>query len=110
MVGNREGVDMMTTEAVATMTEREKLIERLRYGIRDIETGEPLDEGAFAHVTVDDIREVIAALASECAAHSYATRLLVSLMEKHYPDRHPDWSPLPDLMGVLTQIDNLSTG
>lgn len=43
-------------------------------------------------------------------AHSYATRLLVSLMEKHYPDRHPDWSPLPDLMGVLTQIDNLSTG
>lgn len=40
----------------------------------------------------------------------YATRLLVSLMEKHYPDRSPEWAPLPDLYGVLTQIDNLSTG
>lgn len=40
---------------------------------------------------------------------AYATRLLCSLMEKHFPDRSPEWKPLPDLYGVLTQIDNLST-
>lgn len=40
----------------------------------------------------------------------YATRLLTALVEKHYPDRSPDWFPLSDLYGVLTQIDNLSTG
>jgi hypothetical protein len=43
-------------------------------------------------------------------AHGYATRLLVAVMEKYYPDRSPDWQPLSDLMGVLTQIDNLTTG
>jgi hypothetical protein len=41
----------------------DELVERLRYGICDVETGESLDEGAFAHVTVDDICAVIAALA-----------------------------------------------
>ncbi|MGN6773139.1 MAG: hypothetical protein ACTHJQ_25320 [Rhizobiaceae bacterium] len=40
----------------------------------------------------------------------YAIRLLIALMERHYPDRSPEWAPLPDLYGVLTQIDNLSTG
>ena len=48
--------------------------------------------------------------ARETPEHGYATRLLVSLMEKHYPDRHPEWAPLPDLMGVLAQLDNMSTG
>lgn len=38
--------------------------------------------------------------------HRYAERLLIALMEKHYPK----WAPLPDLMGILTQIDNLTTG
>jgi len=42
--------------------------------------------------------------------HRYAVRLLIALMEKHYPDRWPEWAPLPDLMGILTQIDNLTTG
>lgn len=42
--------------------------------------------------------------------HRYAERLLIALMEKHYPDRSPEWAPLPDLMGILTQIDNLTTG
>ena len=38
-------------------------------------------------------------------ATAYAKRLLVSLMDKHFPDRHPEWAPLPDLLGILTQID-----
>ena len=43
-------------------------------------------------------------------ARGYATRLLVALMDKHFQDRASGWAPLPDLIGVLTQIDNLSTG
>lgn len=45
------------------MTDRKELVERLRYGIRDVETGEPLDDGAFGHVSAGDIREALAALA-----------------------------------------------
>ncbi len=39
----------------------------------------------------------------------YARQLATSLAAK-YPDRHPDWEPLPDLMGLLSQIDNATTG
>ncbi len=39
---------------------------------------------------------------------SYATRLAMSLWEHHWKDDAPDWRPLPDLMGVLTQIDNMT--
>ena len=40
----------------------------------------------------------------------YAQRLVTSVWEKHYMDDAPDWKPLPDLMGVLTQIDNMLAG
>lgn len=39
-------------------------------------------------------------------ALGYATRLAQYLWETHWKDTAPDWKPLPDLMGVLTQIDN----
>jgi hypothetical protein len=38
----------------------------------------------------------------------YATNLLTSYVNK-YCDPVPEWAPLPDLIGVLTQIDNAST-
>ncbi len=41
---------------------------------------------------------------------SYATRLAMALWERHWKDDAPDWKPLPDLMGVLTQIDNMTVG
>ena len=47
---------------------------------------------------------------SGCSAIDYATRLAVSLWEKHYKDDAPDWKPLDDLIGVLTQIDNMICG
>ena len=54
----------------------------------------------------------VAALASQPAgegeAARYATRLLLAIAEKHYPEWTPN--PLPDLLGVLTQIDNLTSG
>lgn len=42
--------------------------------------------------------------------YQYAVRLAVALWEKHYKTQAPDWKPLPDLIGVLTQIDNMTTG
>jgi hypothetical protein len=43
-------------------------------------------------------------------ATSYAERLAVSLHAKHYQQDAPNWKPLPDLYGILTQLDNMSTG
>jgi len=62
-------------------------------------TVEPL----FAHPAPQEPQEGDRAL-------GYATRLLEAIAEKHYPDRVPEWKPFPDLFGVLTQIDNLTSG
>jgi NTP pyrophosphatase (non-canonical NTP hydrolase) len=43
-------------------------------------------------------------------ALGYAQRLAVSLKEKFPADHAPDWKPLDDILGVLTQIDNITTG
>ena len=40
----------------------------------------------------------------------YAKQLAINLWEKHYKGSSPDWEPLDDLMGVLTQIDNMTCG
>jgi hypothetical protein len=42
-------------------------------------------------------------------AHRWAIELAVSLAKKHYPEA-PHFQPLPDLLGVITQIDNMTTG
>lgn len=42
--------------------------------------------------------------------YAYAKRLLLSLHAKHFPDGSPDFEALPDLGGVLAQIDNLTMG
>jgi hypothetical protein len=43
-------------------------------------------------------------------AYGYAKRLAVAIWEQHYKDVAPQWNPLDDLMGVLTQIDNMIAG
>ena len=40
--------------------------------------------------------------------YRYARNLLVHFVEEHFP-HNPNWRPLPDLIGVLTQIDNAIT-
>lgn len=42
--------------------------------------------------------------------YQYARSLAVSLWEKHWKADVPEWEPLPDLIGVLTQIDNMTCG
>jgi hypothetical protein len=41
------------------------------------------------------------------AALKYATSLALILRDKHFPEA-TQWKPLPDLIGVLTQIDNMT--
>ncbi len=53
----------------------------------------------------------IAALEADlAAAQSYATTLAVSMHKQHYAEDAPNWQPLPDLVGLLTQIDNMYAG
>jgi hypothetical protein len=41
-------------------------------------------------------------------AYGYAKRLALAIWEQHYKDVAPQWKPFDDLMGVLTQIDNMT--
>jgi hypothetical protein len=43
-------------------------------------------------------------------AYGYARRLAEAIWQKHYKDVAPQWKPFDDLMGVLTQIDNMTSG
>jgi hypothetical protein len=43
-------------------------------------------------------------------AYGYAKRLAVAIWEQHYKDVAPQWRPFDDLLGVLTQIDNMTAG
>jgi hypothetical protein len=43
-------------------------------------------------------------------AYGYAKRLAVAIWEQHYKATAPQWKPLDDLIGVLTQIDNMTAG
>ena len=56
--------------------------------------------------TIIAIKEALA----QPDAYGYASRLAVAIWEQHYKDVAPQWKPLDDLMGVLTQIDNMTAG
>ncbi|WP_088158134.1 hypothetical protein [Achromobacter xylosoxidans] len=43
-------------------------------------------------------------------AHSYARNLAVTMWEKRFKQDAPEWKPCEDLIGVLTQIDNMTAG
>jgi len=42
--------------------------------------------------------------------YEYAKDLATHIWGAHYKKDAPDWEPLDDLMGVLTQIDNMVVG
>jgi hypothetical protein len=63
-------------------------------------------EWEYAHAAITALRERLA----QPDAYGYASRLAVAIWEQHYKDVAPQWKPLDDLMGVLTQIDNMTSG
>lgn len=54
-------------------------------------------------------REQMKAWERERQALDYAKGLAVNLHREHYPEV-TQWKPLPDLLGLLTQIDNMTCG
>lgn len=42
--------------------------------------------------------------------YNYAFQIAQYLWEKHYKNVSPNWKPLDNLMGVLSQISNMVTG
>ena len=57
-------------------------------------------------------KDILRALNLKPRAVEYecAKDLAIHLWEKHYKDKDPEWEPCDDLMGVLTQIDNMTVG
>jgi hypothetical protein len=65
---------------------------------------------ARARFTPEELAELDAHLAiatPEQTTLAYARQLAMRLWQKHYAETAPHWEPLPDLMGLLTQIDNM---
>ncbi len=61
------------------------------------------------------VHQELAPLARELEAEfakvkDYATTLATSMHRQHYAEAAPNWQPLDDLMGLLTQIDNMYAG
>ena len=42
--------------------------------------------------------------------YEYAKDIATHLWESNYKSNSPEWEPCDDLMGVLSQIDNMTTG
>jgi hypothetical protein len=65
---------------------------------------------ALICAAINALEELVAMARRVESDYAYAKWLLLSLHAKHFPDGSPDFKALPDLRGVLTQIDNLTTG
>ena len=67
----------------------------------------PMDRSTAA---IAALRAALAQEQAEPDAYGYASRLAAAIWEQHYKGEAPNWRPLDDLMGVLTQIDNMTAG
>ena len=67
-------------------------------------------DGNCCYEATELLRTLLTQPAPQPDAYGYASRLAVAIWEQHYKDVAPQWKPLDDLMGVLTQIDNMTTG
>ena len=56
------------------------------------------------------IKEALAQPEQGPNCYGYAARLATAIWEQHYKNTAPQWQVFDDLMGVLTQIDNMATG
>lgn len=65
---------------------------------------------ALANGTTAQAHEELRFAAEEelAKAYDYALHFARAFMAKHYPE-NTKWEPLPDLIGILTQLDNMST-
>jgi hypothetical protein len=66
----------------------------------------PLDRAAEA---ITAIKQALAAPVQEPDTYGYAKRLAEAIWKKHYKSIAPQWKPFDHLIGVLTQIDNMTS-
>ncbi len=55
-------------------------------------------------------RQPLRAARGYAASLEYATRLAKGMWERDWQKESPHWQPFDDLLGVLTQIDNMLAG
>lgn len=62
--------------------------------------------------TPDEAKGIVpfASASGYAAALEYATRLAKGMWERDWKEESPHWQPFDDLLGVLTQIDNMLAG
>jgi len=77
---------------------------------RDMVVVSLVREGINKHKAMELADHFAAQQQVEPDAYGYASRFAVAIWEQHYKDVAPQWKPLDDLMGVLTQIDNMTSG
>jgi len=95
-------------------TETRDVVERLRAGysriVEDLGNGVMLSEVIPPTPDMLEAADMIDRLRLELEkATKYVTRLACSVGDRCYPDV-PQWRPLPDLEGVISQLDNMATG
>ena len=66
---------------------------------------EPMGEKALA--AAHELK-ALAKPEQESEAYGYAKRLAEFIWEKHFQKESPNWKPLENTLGVLTQIDNMT--
>jgi hypothetical protein len=86
-----------------------EVLERRRKGLPDYERP-PLGQPPSWLQEQEKIERHNGSSAATEDALGYAQRLATILWEKHWKADAPEWKPLPDLVGVLTQIDNAVAG
>ena len=64
----------------------------------------------LTNVAIEALKKELAKPEQESEAFGYAKRLAEFIWAKHYKNESPNWTPLPDVLGVLTQIDNMTCG
>jgi hypothetical protein len=84
------------------------------YWIRPLYTTPTVQEfvcsTGLCHYKAKSDERLMETLKQEPDAYGYAKRLAEAIWKKHYQFTAPQWEPFDDLMGVLTQIDNMTAG
>jgi hypothetical protein len=91
----------------------QEMVERLHMRYDCDVTGLPTAAGVMMLDAADllcELRDELAAARAEVEqARQYAHDLAVA-MHRHSYEHVPQWQPLPDLLGLITQIDNMAAG
>lgn len=86
----------------------------LTLGSDNAQTHFPIADLCDLYISPDEVEELGQEIAQRWneyqQALNYAKMLVLSIHKKHYQQNNPDWKPLDDLVGILTQIDNQCAG